>query len=443
MSVPLQIALALGSVAVLLGLMAWVRQLATKAGLEPEVQRKLVHVGTGLYALSLPWLFPDRWPVALLIGLTLVVMAVLRLPPVARGLGATLHAVKRRSYGDFLFVIAVGCCFFLADGNRLYYVLPIAVVTLADAAAALAGTVYGTVAFKVEQSRKSVEGTVVFFVIALLIAMTCLMLLSDLPAPNILALALMVAGFGTLVEAQSWRGFDNFFLPLGLFVFLSVHSETPLAGLALLAGLFLAAVLGFRLIGVRLGLSGHATRVYVVAMFLILAATSPQNAILPALVLLAHIGANRVTPSADTHAELDIVASLALIGFGWLALGNATGWNAVSFFGLSAMGLTMGLCAIALRSRMFAIPAIAALLFGLREGVVALNPAASHWAEPLWGTTLVCLALTLAVPLLAPRAFAKDRVLKLTLLALPPPFAAYIVAAIQSGGFGPFSGVQS
>jgi len=63
MSVALQVALALGSVAILLGLMAAVRQAARHVGLSAEVQRKLVHMGTGIYALSLPWLFPERWPV--------------------------------------------------------------------------------------------------------------------------------------------------------------------------------------------------------------------------------------------------------------------------------------------------------------------------------------------------------------------------------------------
>ena len=68
-----QVALALASVAVLLGVMALVRRLAARWHLSAEVQRKLVHIATGLYALVLPWLFWDRWPVYMLIGLTLAV----------------------------------------------------------------------------------------------------------------------------------------------------------------------------------------------------------------------------------------------------------------------------------------------------------------------------------------------------------------------------------
>ena len=92
MSAALQIGIAVGSVLVLLGLMTVVRSQARAFGLSAEVQRKLVHIGTGLYALTLPWLFPDRWPVYMLIALTLVVMAVLRLPRFAKGgIGETLH----------------------------------------------------------------------------------------------------------------------------------------------------------------------------------------------------------------------------------------------------------------------------------------------------------------------------------------------------------------
>ena len=76
MSAALQIAIAFASVAVLLGLMAVVQRLARARDVSAEVQRKLVHISTGLYALTLPWLFTDRWPVFMLVGLTLIVMAV-------------------------------------------------------------------------------------------------------------------------------------------------------------------------------------------------------------------------------------------------------------------------------------------------------------------------------------------------------------------------------
>lgn len=439
MSVLVQVLLAFGSVLVLLGLMAAVRKTAQKLGLGAEIQRKLVHIGTGLYALTLPWLFPARWPVYMLIAITLLVMLTLRLPRFSKvGLGSTLHGVDRKSYGDLLLALSIGVCFFLAQGNTLHYVLPIAVLTLADAAAALAGTVYGTKLYKVEDSHKSVEGSVVFFVVTLLIAFVCLMLLADLPALNVLALSLIVASFGTLVEAQSWRGFDNLFLPLGLLVFLDVHGDSTLSDLATLAGMFLVTTVSFRIIGPKFGLTAHAARVYVVVVFLLLAVTAVQNAILPVLVLVAHAWCRTTNPSNAKYPDLDIVASLALFSFGWLILGNATGLNAISFYGVSALGLTMGLSVIALKParpvyRVFGIFGVATALFFILQGVSAVNPVLSNGTEPLAGVSLVVLVFLIAITSSFPEMFSQDRVLKLTLLSVIIPLGYYLFALIQIG----------
>ena len=437
MSVAAQIGLAFASVLVLLGLMALVRRGAGAMGLGAEVQRKLVHVGTGLYALALPWLFPDRWPVYMLIAVTLGVMALLRLPLFAKGIGGALHGVERRSYGDFLLAGSVGLCFFLADGEALLYVLPLAVLTLADAAAALVGTRYATRLYRVEDGHKSLEGTAAFFAVTLVLSILCLVGFTDLPPANVLALALMVTGFGTLVEAQSWRGFDNLFLPLGLMVFLSVHLDSSLAELIVLAVIFLCAILGFHVIGTRVGLNGHACRVYVVAMFLVLAVVSPPNALLPALVLCAHAWARLQAPGRDEYADLDVVAGLAIISFGWLALGNAMGWSAIGFYGVTAMGLTMGLSVIALRGYVPWIILISLALFSFREAVAVLNPSGAIWPEPLFWLSGLTLVVMAAVPWAIPAFFRRDRVLKLTCLALIFPLMAYLYMVLTQAQSSP------
>ncbi|WP_170332071.1 hypothetical protein [Ruegeria arenilitoris] len=443
MSVMVQILLALASVLALLGLMAVVRRLAQKVGLNAEVQRKLMHVGTGLFTLVLPWIFPDRWPVYMLIGVTMIVMAILRLPRFSNGLGAALHSVERTSYGDFLLAISVGLCFLLAGENTLYYVLPIAVLTLADAAAALAGTTYGTKRYVVEDGDKSLEGSVVFFVVTLLVSIICFLFLSKLPPSNIMMLSLMVAAFGTLVEAQSWRGFDNLFLPLGLMIFLKAHYYSSLAELAVLTILFFAALVSFGVVGTKLGFTKHTTRVYVVAVFLLLAAAKLQNTVLPIMVLAAHGWARTASPCDSKYPDLDIVAALGLLGFGWLAVGNATGWDAISFFGVSAMGLAMGLTAVALRTIPIAIPLVAAVLFLIRIWAVSLNSDQSNWAEPLTALSLVSLAIMAIVPLFFPQLLQKNRVSRLTLLAVLPPLAYYIWFIAGSIGDGFVTGVVS
>ncbi|WP_170551463.1 hypothetical protein [Ruegeria atlantica] len=443
MTVLMQILLAAGSVLALLGVMMVIRHLAKAAGLNAEVQRKLMHVSTGLFALLLPWIFSDRWPVYMLIAATMLVMLVLRLPRFSKGLGATLHGVERTSYGDFLLALSVGLCFLLAGNNLLFYILPIAVLTLADAAAALAGTAYGTRRFIVEDGEKSVEGSVVFFVVTMLIAIVCFLFMTALPPANTLMLCIMVAAFGTLVEAQSWRGFDNLFLPLGLLIFLSVHFDSSLIELATIALVFLASLSGFSILGARLGLTKHATRVYVITVFLLLAVTALQNAVLPILVLATHLWARVSTTCDSKYPDLDVVASLGLFSFGWLALGNATGWNAVSFYGLSAMGLAMGFSVLALQGKILAILAVATALFLIRHFAVALNPEPARWAEPLTILALLSLICMTVVPWIRPQWFEKDRVLRLTVLALAPPLIYYAYSVAGSIGAGFFAGVAS
>ena len=55
-----------------------------------------------------------------------------------------------------------------------------------------------------------------------ILAMVALLLLSDVPCANVVLLSLITASFATVVEADSWRGFDNYFVPVGV-LFLCVR----------------------------------------------------------------------------------------------------------------------------------------------------------------------------------------------------------------------------
>jgi phytol kinase len=102
-----------------------------------------------------------------------------------------------------------------------------------------------------------VEGSAVFFLITLLISIVCLMLMTPLPPLNILVISMMVAGFGTLVEAASWRGFDNLFLPLGLSDLpVGPCREQPGRASDSFAGLFVASILVFKRVAPMIGLTG-------------------------------------------------------------------------------------------------------------------------------------------------------------------------------------------
>ena len=142
MSAFLQFATVVALILGLLGVMAGLSHIARKHAWHPEVARKIVHVAASGIAIPLPWVFPDAWPVWLLLGLSLAAMLAMRTPLLA-GPGRALHSVERRSWGDVLLVISVGLVLLLHRGEPVLYILPLLVLALGDAAAALTGSTYG------------------------------------------------------------------------------------------------------------------------------------------------------------------------------------------------------------------------------------------------------------------------------------------------------------
>jgi len=300
------------------------------------------HIGTGLYALVLPVLFTDDWPVLMLLGTTALIMLFLRQPKqAASGLGSTLHSVGRKSYGDLLFVLAVATVYLLAKDQAILYVLPLAILTLSDAAAALTGSAYGSRFFQVDDGQKSFEGSLAFFITSFCLSMVSLLLLSETPRLNVVILSIVVAAFGTLVEADSWRGLDNFFLPIALYLFLERHLDTPPSMLLMTMGFFLIFVIAARISAAKMKISNHASTVYTIAAFLLLATLDFSHAVLPLLMFFAHVVCCRFNPCNSEHPELDAVAAAALFSIFWLVLGRYGGSFNIPLYGLTTLSLIL------------------------------------------------------------------------------------------------------
>jgi phytol kinase len=108
--------------------------------LGPELARKAVHVALGLVVAAFPWLFAQRWPVWPLAGLAFAALLALRVVPgLRRRVGGALHDVERVSWGDLCFPLAVALVWTLAPADPLRYSLPLLVLAVGDATAALVG----------------------------------------------------------------------------------------------------------------------------------------------------------------------------------------------------------------------------------------------------------------------------------------------------------------
>jgi phytol kinase len=214
------------------GLLVGLRIFQRRAEPHPELVRKLLHVIMGLVSLSLPWLFDTAWPVLTLTGATVALLIALRRPRLSGGIGRVISAVDRASYGDVLFPLAVAALFVLSRGDPLEFSIPMLILTLADAVAALVGLRYGLAQYGPPTERRSVEGSVAFFFTSFLSVLLTLLLFSDVTRTESILTALLLGLLATTVEAVSWSGLDNLLLPL--FGFLLLHSYLAMDWVALM-----------------------------------------------------------------------------------------------------------------------------------------------------------------------------------------------------------------
>ena len=382
MSIALSLAILAASIAALMGMIAAVRRLGQHYGWTAEVQRKSVHVAIGLYALALPLLFDARWPVVVLLLVALGLMLFLRTPASrTAGMGAAIHSVERKSAGDIWLALAIGFVFLHAGNSYILYALPIAVIALSDAAAALTGTSYGRRRFVVEDGLKSWEGVIAFFAVTWILAMVMLLLLTDVPRPNVVVLGVTIAAFGAVVEAVSWRGLDNLFVPICVHFFLAGYLGAAPATLMGLAAIFFATVLAIALLTPRLGLSVHASRAFVIAIFFFIGVGGLYGTVLPLLVIAAHVVARHRRPCRSTHSDLDFIATLCATGLIWYFVGETVGPSAINLYNLGLAGVLLGYVMVAARCDWhWAVPAFAVVL-GLYLGLVAIGPTYALWVK--------------------------------------------------------------
>jgi phytol kinase len=123
--------------------------------------------------------------------------------------------------------------YLLARGNTIMYVIPLAVLTFADSAAAVVGLRYGVLKYSTEEGRKSTEGSVVFLIVAFLCTLVPLLLFTDTEKAAALLIAFLVAFVSMLVEAVCTRGADNILVPLVALLVLQSSVSRGTAELAL------------------------------------------------------------------------------------------------------------------------------------------------------------------------------------------------------------------
>lgn len=186
-----------------------------------ELTRKWVHFGTGALTLLFPLLLSSHWSVLILCSaFALILMLSLQVDFLP-----SINAIERISYGSLCYPLAVYVVFVLYErsmmkgnwegGMLTWFYMPILILAISDPLAALVGSRTGWKPFKIWNSKKTLAGSLTFFISAWILTSVLigwsqvpLQPLLSVVAPPIIALA------ATLAEAVTGKGLDNLTVPL-------------------------------------------------------------------------------------------------------------------------------------------------------------------------------------------------------------------------------------
>lgn len=287
-----------------------------------EWLRKLAHIGTGLLSISLAWIFSSRIPVFIICGASITLLLTIRyFPPVRNRLAGVLDDVSRRSWGEFYFPVSVALLYQFAQGNKLLYAVPLVVLTLADTVAALTGAEYGKHGYAATGATKSIEGSIAFCGAAFFSVNVALVVFSDAGRIETLLISLDIALVVMLLEAIAWRGLDNIFIPLGVFILLRLYLAMTLIQLWHRFQIAAVLVLFVTAYARKTTLQGSALLAAALVLYTSWAFGGWHWLVPPAILLLAYtfFFPGKITEANRTH-NVYAVLSITSAGFVWLLL---------------------------------------------------------------------------------------------------------------------------
>lgn len=291
----------------------------------PEWVRKLMHMGAGLVALSLPWLFDEPGPVILLAIVAAAAMAGVKWMAAFRNtLGRVTGSVLRSTLGEICFPLAAGILFVMARGDRLLYSIPLLILTFADASAALIGVFYGVRRYTTSEGTKTLEGSLAFFQTAFLSTLVPILLFTSLGRVETLLVALLMALLSMLLDAIAWWGLDNLLIPILSFlmlrVFMGLDAAVLTVHLVVTAAMMVVAVTWRK----RTTLNDSALLATAVYGYLCWTLGGWEWVLPPLLLFLSYNILSPMDVSQNTRPyTVQVVLGVGAVGLFWLILAAA------------------------------------------------------------------------------------------------------------------------
>ncbi len=197
----------------------WVSLILLSAGLakrfaksDPEIVRKIVHIGTGNVILLAWWLdIPASIGIAASMLASFFTLLSYRFP-----LLPGINSVGRKSLGTFFYSVSIGILigWFWYLEQPFYAALGILIMAWGDGLAALVGQRFGRHKYSVLGGQKSLEGSLTMTLVSFIISILILQTVQGNTWESWL-ISVCVAITATALEAISFLGIDNITVPLG------------------------------------------------------------------------------------------------------------------------------------------------------------------------------------------------------------------------------------
>lgn len=200
----------ISAVVIWLGLVFLASEILRRLKQEPELVRKVVHIGTGNVLVIAWWLHIPTW-ICVTAGVTFSAIA---LASHYTNILPMIHDVGRKTYGVFYYALSITILVVLLwDSHPQYAVIGVMVMSWGDGMAALIGKRFGKHTFVHLGNKRSLEGSFAMFVTSFIVMIGIFGLTHGIHTRDI-GVAMPVAAIAALLEAYSPGGTDNIYVPL-------------------------------------------------------------------------------------------------------------------------------------------------------------------------------------------------------------------------------------
>ncbi|WP_455045016.1 diacylglycerol/polyprenol kinase family protein [Leptotrichia trevisanii] len=199
-------------------------QLEKSEKLNSELIRKILHIGSGIGGLALPFIFEEKSSVIILGAIFLMLLISIRIVKhKITGFKKVLETKNRKTFGDIYFIMSILGLWIVSSEDKVMYALPLIILMFSDAFAALIGEFYSKYRFNTGFGTKSIEGSITFFLTTYFVCINFFLLFSDINSINIVLVSLLLSILTMILEVISWNGLDNLFVPLFVYLFLRLN----------------------------------------------------------------------------------------------------------------------------------------------------------------------------------------------------------------------------